>query len=142
MLRTPVAEALGAASAASEIRIGGWGRARRDAQGVSFLEINDGSCLRNLQCIFDGGTAGWGQPEGVQPGAGVRGTGAGPGATSIGGWKRSVVSRSESRTSSRARRAASREGSGVPTVAHARVALSARERSRRGASASRVPCTV
>ena len=28
MLRTPVAEALGAASAASEIRIGGWVRTR------------------------------------------------------------------------------------------------------------------
>lgn len=33
MLRTPVAEALGAASAASEIRIGGWVRTRRDAKG-------------------------------------------------------------------------------------------------------------
>ena len=44
MLRTPVAEALGAASAASEIRIGGWVRTRRDAKGFSFLELNDGSC--------------------------------------------------------------------------------------------------
>lgn len=43
MLRTPVAEALGAASAASEIRIGGWVRTRRDAKGFSFLELNDGS---------------------------------------------------------------------------------------------------
>ena len=33
MLRTPVAEALGAASAASEIRIGGWVRTPRHAQG-------------------------------------------------------------------------------------------------------------
>ena len=39
MLRTPVAEALGAASAASEIRIGGWVRTRRDAQGFSFLVL-------------------------------------------------------------------------------------------------------
>ena len=51
MLRTPVAEALGAASAASEIRIGGWVRTRRDAKGFSFLELNDGSCLGNIQCI-------------------------------------------------------------------------------------------
>ena len=33
MLRTPVAEALGAASAASEIRIGGWGPTPRAPQG-------------------------------------------------------------------------------------------------------------
>ena len=57
MLRTPVAEALGAASAASEIRIGGWVRTRRDAKGFSFLELNDGSCLGNIQCIVDEGTA-------------------------------------------------------------------------------------
>ena len=59
MLRTPVAEALGAASAASEIRIGGWVRTRRDAKGFSFLELNDGSCLGNIQCIVDEGTAAW-----------------------------------------------------------------------------------
>ena len=56
MLRTPVAEALGAASAASEIRIGGWVRTRRDAKGFSFLELNDGSCLGNIQCIVDEST--------------------------------------------------------------------------------------
>ena len=53
MLRTPVAEALGAASAVPEIRIGGWVRTRRDAKGFSFLELNDGSCLGNIQCIVD-----------------------------------------------------------------------------------------
>lgn len=65
MLRTPVAEALGAASAASEIRIGGWVRTRRDAKGFSFLELNDGSCLGNIQCIVDEGTAAWDKLEGV-----------------------------------------------------------------------------
>ena len=69
MLRTPVAEALGAASAASEIRIGGWVRTRRDAKGFSFLELNDGSCLGNIQCIVDEGTAAWDKLEGVNTGA-------------------------------------------------------------------------
>lgn len=74
MLRTPVAEALGAASAASEIRIGGWVRTRRDAKGFSFLELNDGSCLGNIQCIVDEGTA-HGQTGRRQHGACVAVTG-------------------------------------------------------------------
>ena len=75
MLRTPVAEALGAVSAASEIRIGGWVRTRRDAKGFSFLELNDGSCLGNIQCIVDEGTAAWDKLEGVNTGACVAVTG-------------------------------------------------------------------
>ena len=73
--RQPVAEALGAASAASEIRIGGWVRTRRDAKGFSFLELNDGSCLGNIQCIVDEGTAAWDKLEGVNTGACVAVTG-------------------------------------------------------------------
>jgi asparaginyl-tRNA synthetase len=33
--------------------IGGWVRTRRDAGGFSFIEVNDGSCLSNLQIIAD-----------------------------------------------------------------------------------------
>lgn len=65
MLRTPVAEALGAASAASEIRIGGWSGPAATPRGFSFLELNDGSCLGNIQCIVDEGTAAWDKLEGV-----------------------------------------------------------------------------
>ncbi|MDH3359357.1 MAG: asparagine--tRNA ligase [Desulfobulbaceae bacterium] len=37
-----------------EIKINGWVRTRRDSKGnFSFLEINDGSCLANLQVIAD-----------------------------------------------------------------------------------------
>ncbi|MFW6170416.1 MAG: asparagine--tRNA ligase [Planctomycetota bacterium] len=36
-------------------RINGWVRTRRDSKaGFSFLEVNDGSCLSNLQVIVDG----------------------------------------------------------------------------------------
>jgi len=46
--------------AATEPREGvvvkGWVRTRRDAKGFSFLEINDGSCLANLQVIVNEGT--------------------------------------------------------------------------------------
>ncbi|MEW6076838.1 MAG: asparagine--tRNA ligase [Thermodesulfobacteriota bacterium] len=36
-----------------DIVVSGWVRTRRDAKDFSFLEINDGSCLKNLQVIAD-----------------------------------------------------------------------------------------
>ena len=39
------------------VEIAGWLRTRRDTGSFSFLEINDGSCLANLQIIADGGLA-------------------------------------------------------------------------------------
>ncbi|MBN1129057.1 MAG: asparagine--tRNA ligase [Chitinispirillaceae bacterium] len=35
----------------NEVRINGWIRTRRDSSGFSFIEINDGSCLANLQAV-------------------------------------------------------------------------------------------
>jgi asparaginyl-tRNA synthetase len=35
------------------ILVKGWVRTRRDSKGLSFLEINDGSCLKNLQIVVD-----------------------------------------------------------------------------------------
>ena len=37
----------------------GWIRTRRDSKGFSFLELNDGSCLTNLQVIITPETAGY-----------------------------------------------------------------------------------
>jgi len=37
----------------------GWVRTKRDSKGFSFLEINDGSCLANLQVIADEKVAGY-----------------------------------------------------------------------------------
>lgn len=53
MQRTQVVNALHAENPQTEIRICGWVRTRRDSKGFSFLEINDGSCLKNIQCIVD-----------------------------------------------------------------------------------------
>jgi len=33
------------------IEVSGWVRTRRDGKDLSFIEINDGSCLKNLQVI-------------------------------------------------------------------------------------------
>ncbi|MEJ2133664.1 MAG: asparagine--tRNA ligase [Desulfofustis sp.] len=39
----------------SSVTIAGWLRTRRDSSGFSFLEVNDGSCLANIQVIADKG---------------------------------------------------------------------------------------
>ena len=41
-----------------EIHIAGWVRTRRDSKAFSFLEINDGTCLANLQVVADAGIPG------------------------------------------------------------------------------------
>ena len=56
MQRTLIIDALTAEKAQNAITICGWVRTRRDAKGFSFVEINDGSCLANMQCIVDEGT--------------------------------------------------------------------------------------
>jgi len=40
-----------------KIEVRGWLRTRRDAKNLSFLELNDGSCLANLQVIATDGLA-------------------------------------------------------------------------------------
>ena len=48
---TRVIDALKSDSPRSEILVQGWVRTRRDSKDFSFIELNDGSCLRNLQII-------------------------------------------------------------------------------------------
>jgi len=31
----------------------GWVRTKRETKGTAFLELNDGSCFRNVQCVYD-----------------------------------------------------------------------------------------
>ncbi len=53
MKRTRINEALHAAAPLDAVLIQGWVRTKRDAKGCSFLEVNDGSCLKNLQVVVD-----------------------------------------------------------------------------------------
>src|SRR5437879_4089583 len=48
---TPIKAALQSEAAMDAIQIQGWVRPRRDSKDFSFIEMNDGSCLRNLQII-------------------------------------------------------------------------------------------
>lgn len=54
----------------------GWVRTRRNAKGFSFLELNDGSCLGNIQCIVDEGTPAHNTLGDVNTGAAIAVTGA------------------------------------------------------------------
>jgi asparaginyl-tRNA synthetase len=53
MERTKIHELLKAAAPLDNVLIKGWVRTRRDSKAFSFLEINDGSCLKNIQVIAD-----------------------------------------------------------------------------------------
>lgn len=49
--RTKIVSLLSADKPTPEVLIKGWVRTRRDAKDFSFIEINDGSCLKNIQVI-------------------------------------------------------------------------------------------
>jgi asparaginyl-tRNA synthetase len=46
-----VKTALESAAPMASVKVQGWVRTRRDSKDFSFIELNDGSCLRNLQII-------------------------------------------------------------------------------------------
>ncbi|PIE36271.1 asparagine--tRNA ligase [candidate division KSB3 bacterium] len=51
--RTRIKEALNSTAPVDKLLIKGWVRTKRDAKGFAFLEMNDGSCLKNIQVIID-----------------------------------------------------------------------------------------
>lgn len=53
MSRIRLVDLLRSESCPGKVLVQGWVRTKRDAKGFSFLEINDGSCLTNLQVIAD-----------------------------------------------------------------------------------------
>src|SRR5215467_8429773 len=48
---TPIKDALQSAAPIKSVRVQGWVRTRRDSKDFSFIELNDGSSLRNFQII-------------------------------------------------------------------------------------------
>src|SRR5213082_1642203 len=48
---TPIKDALQSVAPIGAIQVQGWVRTRRDSKDFSFIELNDGSCLCNLQVI-------------------------------------------------------------------------------------------
>src|SRR5918996_2426159 len=76
MRRTRVKDALNSQAPMEQILVKGWVRTRRDAKGVSFLEINDGSSLSNLQAVIAESALADGSLIGVSTGAAVEVEGA------------------------------------------------------------------
>ena len=53
MKRIKILHLLDADAPMDKVLINGWVRTRRDSKGFSFIEVNDGSCLKNIQVIAD-----------------------------------------------------------------------------------------
>ena len=71
-----VRQALAQDQGLEKILVRGWVRARRDASGFSFLEINDGSCLGNLQALVEENSPAGAALPSARNGAAVAITGA------------------------------------------------------------------
>ena len=76
MKKLSVKEALGSSSAENSVLVQGWVRTRRDSKTFSFLEINDGSCMKNLQCVVDADCEGYALLKNATTGASVSVEGA------------------------------------------------------------------
>ena len=57
MKRTRILDALQSQNPVSELLVKGWVRTKRESKGFAFLEMNDGSCLSNIQVIVDNDVA-------------------------------------------------------------------------------------
>ena len=53
------------------LHVAGWVRTRRDSKAFSFLELNDGTCLGNLQIVADSGIPGYEDITRMSTGASV-----------------------------------------------------------------------
>ncbi|UUO05671.1 asparagine--tRNA ligase [Blastopirellula sp. J2-11] len=58
MQKISVRSALSADQVGNQVKLEGWVRTRRDSKaGFSFIELNDGSCMGNIQVVADGNLA-------------------------------------------------------------------------------------
>jgi asparaginyl-tRNA synthetase len=53
MKRTKIVKLLQSKTPIDHVLLKGWIRTRRDSKNFSFIEVNDGSCLKNIQIIAD-----------------------------------------------------------------------------------------
>src|SRR5207302_8798218 len=68
---TSIRNALQSSAPISEILVQGWVRTRRDSKDFSFIELNDGSCLRNLQIIARNSLANYADIQRLTTGASI-----------------------------------------------------------------------
>ncbi|MCF8050381.1 MAG: asparagine--tRNA ligase [Desulfobacterales bacterium] len=75
MKRTKIATVHSSNPPSGQVLIKGWVRTRRDSKNFSFIEINDGSCLKNIQVVADDGLAAYDQIRKLATGSSVEVTG-------------------------------------------------------------------
>ncbi|HTX65191.1 MAG TPA: asparagine--tRNA ligase [Opitutaceae bacterium] len=73
---TSVKDALASTAPHDLLLVQGWVRTRRDAKTFSFLEVNDGSCLKSLQVIADAALPNYAEIQHLNTGAAVAVRGA------------------------------------------------------------------
>ena len=76
MKRSKIVSLLAAEGPVEQVLVKGWVRTRRDAKDFSFLEINDGSCLSNIQAVVDSACEGYEILKDIGTGASVAVRGA------------------------------------------------------------------
>ncbi len=67
----PIKEALESSEPSPAIQVQGWVRTRRDSKDFSFIELNDGSSLRNLQIIAKNTLLNYGAVQRLTTGASI-----------------------------------------------------------------------
>ena len=68
---TSVKAALASDAPIPSIHVQGWVRTRRDSKDFSFIELNDGSCLRSLQIIAKSALPNYAEVQRLQTGASI-----------------------------------------------------------------------
>ncbi len=71
MKRTKINELLKLEKTLGKILIKGWIRTKRDSKTFSFMEVNDGSCLKNIQVIANNDIENYAQIETITTGTSV-----------------------------------------------------------------------
>src|SRR6478672_1784836 len=66
-----VKAALASSAPISGVQVQGWVRTRRDSKDFSFIELNDGSCLRSLQIIAKSTLPNYAEVQRLQTGASI-----------------------------------------------------------------------
>jgi asparaginyl-tRNA synthetase len=70
-MRTLIKHVLKRTEPCDDLHVAGWVRTRRDSKTFSFLELNDGSCLGNLQIVADSGISGYDEIAKMSTGAAI-----------------------------------------------------------------------
>ena len=74
--RTKIIDLLAADAPKEKVLLQGWVRTRRDAKDFSFIEVNDGSCLKNMQVIANNALDNYDDVKKISTGSSVAVTGA------------------------------------------------------------------